>query len=69
MWIASSHSIKSKQTKNFEFDKVVVIVIKLRKQVASHAGQPVRNTELCNYNTPVCNCYGNSNKCSQCMYK
>ena len=39
--------------------KEVGITIKSKEtmQVASHAAQPVGNTELCNYNALACNCW------------
>ena len=44
--------------RNFEFEKGKVgIAIKNKvKQETSHAAQPIRNAELCNYNGPACNC-------------
>ena len=42
--------------KNFEFEKGSRIAIKIiRKQVAVQL-KPVRNTKLCNYKAPTCNC-------------
>ena len=38
-----------------EFEKEVGIAIKVRKQVAKQL-EPVRNTELCNYNPLACYC-------------
>ena len=42
-------------THQYEFKKESRDHKKVRKQVAIQL-EPVRNTELCNYNQPACNC-------------